>query len=243
MNIYAPDYYPAFQCIASRCEHTCCAGWEIDIDPESLSRYDRLTGAFVERVRKGISREGTPHFILTKDERCPLLNSDNLCELILHEGEGALCQICRDHPRFRNYFSCRVETGLGLVCEEAARLILSWPHPLRLIRIDGSAEESPTEDECYLFDLREQWLASLQEEGPRARLMETLILRHLPDALYDGRLEAHIDFIRRAFAEITGGWEDGRLSTLIERARAFSDRVEYDDEVLERWLSSPENIY
>ena len=236
MNIYVPDYYPAFHCIASNCGHTCCAGWEIDIDAESLSHYERMTGAFGERVRQSISREDTPHFILEKNERCPLLNSANLCELIRHEGEGALCQICRDHPRFRNYFSCRVEMGLGLVCEEAARIILSWPHPLRLIRIDGDDVESPTADERYLFDLRSQWLSSIREEGPRARLMETLILRHLPDALYDGRLEARIDFIHRAFADITGDWKDGRLSTLIDRARAFSDRVEYDDEVFEAWL-------
>lgn len=237
MNVYAPDYYPAFQCIASSCGHTCCAGWEIDIDPDSLSRYDRLTGAFGERVRKSICHEDTPNFILTEDGRCPLLNGDNLCDLILHEGEGALCQICRDHPRFRNYFSCRVEMGLGLVCEEAARLILSWPRPLRLIRIDGNDEESPTEDERYLFELREHWLSSIREKGPLARLMETLILRHLPDALYDGRLEARIDFIHRAYADIAGGWKDGNLYSLIDRARAFSDHVEYDDEVFERWLS------
>ncbi|MDO4866074.1 MAG: flagellin lysine-N-methylase [Clostridia bacterium] len=236
MNLYVPDYYPAFHCIASRCVHTCCAGWEIDIDAESLARYAGLPGAFGDRVRRCVSREGAPHFILAEGERCPLLNGDNLCDLILHEGEGALCQICRDHPRFRNYFSSRVEMGLGLVCEEAARLILSWPHPLRLIRLKGSAEETPTEDEQYLFDLRGQWLSSIQEEGPKARLLETLIFRHLPDALYDGRLEERVDFIRRAYAEIAGGWTDGDLSTLIERARAFSDRVEYDDEALDRWI-------
>ncbi len=237
MNVYVPEYYPSFRCAASACGHTCCAGWEIDIDEESLARYDRLPGAFGERLRRGISREGTPHFVLTEDGRCPLLNGDNLCRLILREGEGALCQICRDHPRFRNYFSDRVEMGLGLVCEAAARLILSWPRPLRLIRLEGDGAEAMTEDEEYLFDLRGRWLASIEEEGPRARLMETLIFRHLPDALYDGRLEARVDFIRRAYEQIVSGWTDGELSTLAERARAFSDRVEYDDEVLERWIS------
>ena len=237
MNVYVPDYYPSFRCIASACGHTCCAGWEIDIDDESLARYERMPGAFGERLRRSIGREGAPHFLLTADERCPLLNEDNLCELILHAGEGALCQICADHPRFRNYFSCRVEMGLGLVCEEAARLILSRPGPLRLIRLEGGAAETPTEDERLLFDVRDRWLASIREEGPRARLLETLIYRHLADALYDGRLDERIDFIRRAFEEIAGGWTDGRLSTLVERARAFSDRVEYDDEALEAWIA------
>ena len=97
-------------------------------------------------------------------------------------------------------------------------------------------DKSMTEDERYLFGLRDQWLSSIREEGPRARLLETLIYRHLPDALYDGRLEERIDFIRRAYAEIADGWTDGDLPALIERARAFSDRVEYDDEVLEDWI-------
>ena len=131
MNIWVPEYYCEFRCLASKCAHTCCAGWEIDIDDESLARYDRLPGPFGERVRRGIDREGTPHFRLTEGERCPLLTPDNLCALILRQGEGALCQICADHPRFRNYYSCRVEMGLGLVCEAAAKLILSWPRPLR----------------------------------------------------------------------------------------------------------------
>ena len=237
MNIYVPDYYPAFHCIASRCRHTCCAGWEIDIDAESLARYERLPGAFGERVRQGIGLDGAPHFILTKDERCPLLNRDNLCELILREGEDALCQICRDHPRFRNYYSTRIEMGLGLVCEEAARVILTWPRPLRLIRLEGNEAETPTEDERYLLALREEWIASIREEGPRARLLETLIFRHLPDALYDGRLEERIDFVRRAFSAIVDGWTDGDPAALIERARRFSDSVEYDDETLEKWIA------
>ena len=240
MNIYVPEYYPAFHCVASRCGHTCCAGWEIDIDEESLAAYGRLPGPFGERVRRSISLEGTPHFILTGDESCPLFDRDHLCELILHEGEASLCQICRDHPRFRNYFSSRIEMGLGLVCEEAARLILSWPRPLRLIRWEGDEPETLTEDERYLLDVREKWLASIREVGPRARLLETLIYRHLPDALYDGRLEERAGFIRRAFSKITEGWTGGDLPALVERARVFSDRVEYDDEALERWIAAEE---
>lgn len=238
MNVYVPEYYPAFHCIASGCRHTCCAGWEIDVDEESLRRYMCLPGDFGERVRRSISCEGTPHMILTKDECCPLLNRDHLCEMILHEGEGALCQICRDHPRFRNYYSARIEMGLGLVCEEAARVILSWPRPLQLIRLEGNEAEILTEEERDLLTFREEWISSIREEGPKARLLETLIFRHLPDALYDGRLEERIGFIRRAFAGITDGWTDGKIETLAEKARKFSDQVEYDDEVLERWFSA-----
>ena len=32
MKLYAPEYYKQFQCIADKCTHSCCIGWEIDID-------------------------------------------------------------------------------------------------------------------------------------------------------------------------------------------------------------------
>lgn len=237
MNVYVPEYYSKFRCIASKCQNTCCAGWEIDIDPESLARYQQITGTFGLRMKQSISLEGTPHFILSENGRCPFLNQSNLCDLILSEGEDALCQICRDHPRFRNYFSSRMEVGLGLVCEEAGRLILSWPSRFRLVRLEGNGKEELTDDERYVLALRDEWISSLPEEGPSTRLMEALIYRHLADALYDNRLDERISFIHNAFTYITSGWKDERLDSLVELARRFSDTVEYDDEVLEGWIA------
>ena len=34
-----PDYYEDFECIADKCEDTCCAGWQIVIDRETLKKY------------------------------------------------------------------------------------------------------------------------------------------------------------------------------------------------------------
>ena len=234
MKIIAPDYYADFRCIAGACRHTCCAGWEVDIDGESLARY-RADG----EIAPYIDETDAPHFRLTDGERCPFLNKENLCELILRRGEDILCQICRDHPRFRNYWTDRTEIGLGLVCEEAARLILSRPEPMQLVELsdDGCGETAP-EDEAWLLDLRVQLLAGIGETGPRARLLEYLIYRHLPDALYDGRTEARIAFIEDAFREITAAWEqtDGSIAALAECARVWSYDTEYDDEVLEKRL-------
>ena len=42
-------------------------------------------------------------------------------------GEGYLCDICREHPRFYNFTSV-AEVGIGMSCPEAARVILSSPH-------------------------------------------------------------------------------------------------------------------
>jgi len=160
LKTYAPSYYKDFHCIADKCGHTCCAGWDVDIDEESLKRYKEMKGGFADRLTQCIDFGKDPHFILTPDGRCPLLNESGLCELIIHEGEDALCQICRDHPRFRNFWTGRVEIGLGMACEEAARLILSQKEPLHLELIGDTepADEELPEDEQYLMQVRKQLL-------------------------------------------------------------------------------------
>ena len=135
MKLIAPDYYPQFRCIADKCRHSCCIGWEIDIDPETRETYRRVPGPFGERLNAAIEDGEVSTFRLGKGERCPMLNASGLCDLITALGEGALCQICADHPRFRSYFSDRTELGLGLCCEEAARLVPADSNrPLRGVR-------------------------------------------------------------------------------------------------------------
>ena len=163
MKRVAPDYYPQFCCIAEACRHNCCIGWEIDVDEDTLDYYRALEGELGERLRKNIDFSADPpHFILTEHERCPFLNERNLCDLILEKGEGALCQICDDHPRFYNDFSDRVEMGVGLCCEAAGRLILGQTDKTQLISLDD-AEEALEEEETALLQLREQLFQIVQD--------------------------------------------------------------------------------
>jgi len=125
MKQFEPCFYKDFSCIADRCKHSCCVGWEIDVDAETLKKYESVSGELGEKLRRCIVKKGgSAHFSMCEHERCPFLNEKNLCEIILELGENFISQICTDHPRFYNEFSGRVETGLGLCCEEAARIIL-----------------------------------------------------------------------------------------------------------------------
>ena len=157
MRLCVPEYYEHFQCSASACQDNCCIGWEIDIDPESDRQYRQVGGAFGARLQASIRREGdTPCFRLAA-ERCVFLNEENLCEIILHLGEEALCQICRDHPRFTETFGTLRETGVGLCCPEAGRLLFSRPEPVRFCH-----RETPEEGiakECNQDRLRALLLA------------------------------------------------------------------------------------
>ena len=126
MKLYAPRYYKNFKCIADKCKNSCCIGWEIDIDKTTLEKYKKLKNGYGATIMSTVSMEETPHFVLSTCERCPHLDENGLCKIIINEGEEYLSDICREHPRFYNYTSV-CEVGLGISCEEAARVILSSP--------------------------------------------------------------------------------------------------------------------
>ena len=167
MKLYAPNYYPSFRCIADKCRHSCCIGWEIDIDPATREKYRQVPGAFGARLNASIDAGEVSSFRLGEQERCPMLNANGLCDLITALGEEHLCQICADHPRFRNFFTGRTEIGLGLCCEEAARLILTQESPMTLIPLEDDGDDAPLpEEEVELLALREALIAHMQDDVP-----------------------------------------------------------------------------
>ena len=145
MKLYAPKYYKEFQCIADRCRHSCCIGWEIDVDEVTMQKYATLTDPYADRIRDSIDTDEIPHFRLSKGERCPHLDERGLCRIILSCGEDKLCDICREHPRFYNDTPYGREVGLGMACEEACRLILLSNDYGNLVEV-GEAPGEPCAD-------------------------------------------------------------------------------------------------
>lgn len=128
-----PDFYERFRCRASACRHSCCRGWEIDIDGNTLELYQNLSGEWREIMDAAIvCDESGAHFRLTEDERCPFLQQDGLCELIRSFGEDALCDICALHPRFYEVVGSYELAGLGLSCEAVCDLLLAEKGELTL---------------------------------------------------------------------------------------------------------------
>lgn len=190
MILRMPHYYRDFGCIADKCKDNCCIGWEIDIDEETACAYEGAGGDFGERLRKNIAVGETKSFILGENERCPFLNGRNLCDIILNMGEESLCYICREHPRYYEWYGDIKEGGVGLACEEAARLILGSKAPFSYYETE--IEEEP---DCYpegeLFGLleraREAIISHLSDEG-------TGIKQRLRDiVLYGKRLQDNLD--------------------------------------------------
>lgn len=136
MKISVPEYYTRFKCIADKCKDNCCIGWEIDVDDATLQRYKCLHGKEGDRIRSTLN-DGEPiAFKLLENERCANLDSHGLCKIISALGEDYLCQICRDHPRYFNLTADNFEGGIGLACEEAARLILTSDNATKMAEVE-----------------------------------------------------------------------------------------------------------
>ena len=189
MRATAPSYYPLFKCIAGDCKHTCCANWEVDIDPETFDRYMNMEGSFADRIRSCVITEddgsaaGESHFVLRSDGRCPMLRDDGLCDLILELGESSLCKVCAEHPRFYNFRSDTVECGLGISCEAALDLILNWNEGFELIDITdispmgeeflSAPEDDPDELEIEVYEARDNAIRIISDD--QAPLSEQVI--------------------------------------------------------------------
>ena len=79
MRYLKPHFYDQFTCTAGDCPDTCCAGWQIVIDEDSLERYGKEQGEFGKRLRNSIDWEEECFY--QKNRRCAFLNDENLCDL------------------------------------------------------------------------------------------------------------------------------------------------------------------
>ena len=124
MKVRVPNYFNEFKCIASECEDTCCAGWEIVIDDETHKRYEKVEGEFGEILRSKIVKSDGENIFLLNNGNCSFLNEKKMCEIYINLGENHLCYTCQQFPRYTEEFLDLKEVGLSLSCPEAARIIL-----------------------------------------------------------------------------------------------------------------------
>ena len=228
MKLYAPSYYPAFQCIADKCKHSCCIGWEIDIDSDTLKHYETMTHPYGEIIRSSIDYEGDPHFRLAHGERCPHLKENGLCEIILRTGESCLCEICKEHPRFYHQTSRGMEVGLGMACEEACRLILASEEYASFIFLSEDGEEDPRI--CFdTFPHRERLYKILSQKSPfTERLAEIQSLYNVTPKLLSDRewrtLLGDLEYLDDNHRELFSCYSSSALPTdeqALERVLAY----------------------
>ena len=165
MILTFPTFYRDFKCIANRCTDSCCIGWEIDIDSATYDKYRLMPESFQKNIAVC---DGVAHFVLTQDERCPFLQKDELCKIILEHSEDMLCDICREHPRFYEWYGNYKDAGVGLCCEEAVRLLLESEKPLEYESVETQeiSDDDTPEDICKsVFELRKSLFSIINDRS------------------------------------------------------------------------------
>lgn len=215
-----PDYALKFKCLADRCKDSCCVGWEIGIDVETLADYKGLDGELGRRIRQNIDeRDGGAVFKLSEDGRCPFLDRCGLCDIIKERGEDGVPEICREHPRYYNVLSDRTEWGVGLSCEEAARLILECED------VRGG-DTAPSCDECenFLLFARDEACRVLYEStfSVGERLAALIYYAEAVDAALESEEYAEIypAMPLNSGEKLNTGWGIGDFSEIL---RLFTD--------------------
>lgn len=163
MYLYAPKYYREFKCIADKCKHSCCIGWEIDVDSPAIAKYEKLDSPYKNDILSSIEYGDTPHFRMCDNGRCPHLDSRGLCKIICEVGDGYLADICREHPRFYNQTSRGAEVGIGMACEEACRIILKSDNYNDYVEIEEY--DSNSEAEFNVIPYRERIYNQLSNQS------------------------------------------------------------------------------
>ncbi|MCV6588567.1 MAG: flagellin lysine-N-methylase [Marinobacterium sp.] len=209
--------YENFKCIGSDCDFTCCSSWQIDIDKPTHEKYiqsDKQQGTrLTEHL---IATDAGATIRLNERGECPLIQEDGLCSVVCQLDETYLGNHCTVYPRMRLDYnqSATSRIMLSISCQEASRLTVFNPEPVRLVR-DFSEQHSALQipllaDSYHASDNRHEGLLHTITEN----FVKLIQLRSVP---MKKRLATVIFLTDQA--------QQYQLNESIEHCQAFNNEV------------------
>lgn len=169
MILKTPSFYKDFKCIAGDCPDSCCQGWEVDADEDSLEYYRTLTGKIKNRIDSVLDKDefGNTIFRLADKKRCPFLNSENLCDMHIAIGGEHTPYTCRMFPRFINNFGGTREMGVSFSCPVASDMMFGLTEPMSFVSevndLPPELNEIDAQTYYYLVKAREKAFSIVQD--------------------------------------------------------------------------------
>lgn len=109
--------YDTFRCSADRCSFTCCQQWKISVDEETEKRW------CAKGMTKAVTtRDGGRVIALNEQGKCPYLNEEKLCRLVIEHGDEMIPKTCQIFPRQVHEFPNRTEYALVACCPD----VVDW---------------------------------------------------------------------------------------------------------------------
>lgn len=155
MIYITPDFYSGFHCIADTCPNTCCAGWSIIIDRQTYAKILENEERFSIPAKEWLKEQDGEIVISMKEQfhwRCPMLNADNLCDIVLHTGEDYLSDTCALFPRIGLKYGNTIEAYLNLSCPEVISRLVEKEFLQFLYNEDEEPVSEYPYSKLYLFE-------------------------------------------------------------------------------------------
>lgn len=119
------SYYEEFECLASDCPYTCCKGWRVQLDDETVMKYQKVKGSEGVKLAFLIQKHPAVGPILRQIcGKCPQLTKEKLCRFQMQGKEDHMPLICRLYPRVSIRYGDIQEITMELSCPESAHLFL-----------------------------------------------------------------------------------------------------------------------
>lgn len=203
MKLITPSFYKNFKCIAGACPDSCCQGWEVDADEDSLAYYKTLSGSLRARIDSVLDKDefGNTIFRLADKKRCPFLNQDNLCDMHIAIGGEHTPYTCRTFPRFINDFGGTREMGISFSCPIASDIMWNLTEDFDFVSEINSQPPSLNEIDAELYfkllSYRKEAYSIVQDRKPE---INKRLIRLLD---YAARIQRELDDYKE-YASETG---------------------------------------
>lgn len=215
--------YKEFTCVANNCPDTCCSGWLIEIDENSLERFEEVSKSdndFKSRI------DFKNHcFYQAENKDCSFLLDSGFCKMQKEHGESMLCYTCDMFPRHVEEFPDVREYSLSASCPEVAKAMVLKKEYLSFTTLTDD-EEDPDSIEDYedYNDLLYEKLLLLRE-----RIIEVLKC----DACFEDKAAIILDNMQSVQEDLDIGFYDGVENAFEENIKSPLDcrqeKYELDD--------------
>ncbi len=144
MEIIYLGLWKEFACLAGACPSTCCAGWNIVVDEQTILRIQELPSA--SELREAVLRHircnqnGEYCFENRPDGSCSMLRKDGLCRIWHDAGEMLLCNTCRKYPQLIDQEGETMRLSMDASCPVVAEYL--WQGDVEWFRIRNVSEEA-----------------------------------------------------------------------------------------------------
>jgi lysine-N-methylase len=159
------EIYDKFKCSADQCPFTCCEDWEIEIDLDTYTRWEgnnKISTNLSETVKMNKSKHKSERYIKMNSKKlCPYLSSNQLCTLVLNQGEDYIPLTCRTFPRVINTTDELQELSLSCACPEVVDMFRDIDKAVKFL--DGSNTVVPIDSSET--ELRHAIISLLQKKG------------------------------------------------------------------------------